>query len=300
MKTIKIKGTTNEKYIFESDAKWLQFRKEHIGASDAPIIMGVAKWKTNDGRIKTPKLLWEEKLGLDSMLTDNNATRYGKKMEEPARKAYEKMINDLVQPVVIKDTKMPYLMASLDGLNIIGDRAVEIKNANQEDHELAKKGQVPEKYYPQVQMQYLVTGVDKIDYFSFHKEEGIIVEVKRDDEYISEMKSKLDEFWKCVTSLKTPPLTEDDFIPRDKEWEAKAAALFKVQEDKKRIAKEEEKLKKELKSLSMGENSFFGDYRYGYAIQRGLVDYSAVPELSEVNLDLYRKDPVARWTLKHI
>lgn len=300
MKTIKVKGTTKEKYIFESDAEWLQFRKEHIGASDAPIIMGAAKWKTNDGRIKTPKLLWEEKLGLGSMHTDNNATRYGKKMEEPARKAYEKMIGDLVHPVVIKDTKMPHLMASLDGLNITEDRAVEIKNANREDHELAKKGQVPDKYYPQVQMQYLVSNVEKVDYFSFYKDEGVIVEVKKDAKYIAKMKSKLDEFWDYVSNLKTPPLTEDDYVEMDENWEAIARQVSELKEKRKELQEKEKEMENQLRDLSNGQNSIKGSYMYGYTMQRGLVDYSAIPELSGVDLDKYRKDPIVRWTLKHI
>ena len=56
MKSIKIEGTTLTKIIFENDAEWLAYRKDHIGASDCSIIMGTSKWKDNLGRIKTPRL----------------------------------------------------------------------------------------------------------------------------------------------------------------------------------------------------------------------------------------------------
>jgi predicted phage-related endonuclease len=41
--------------------EWLEFRKNKIGASDAPIIMETSPWKT-------PYQLWLEKLSLDAKL----------------------------------------------------------------------------------------------------------------------------------------------------------------------------------------------------------------------------------------
>lgn len=299
MKTIRMHKTNIEKYIFDSESEWLQFRKEHIGASDTSIIMGVSKWKTSDGRIKTPKLLWEEKLGLSELNTDTNATRYGKLMEDPARKVYEKMVGDLFEPTVVKNLDYPHLMASLDGLNITDDRWVEIKNANAEDHELARQGKIPPKYYPQVQQQALGSGLNEGDYFSFHKGEGLIVLIKKDEEYLEQLKMETAKFWEFVKNLKEPPLTEHDYILRDENWGKMAKKAYDLQEKRKLIEKEEKKEKDLLKELSMGRNSIKGNLMYTLTHSKGLVDYKAVPELSGIDLEKYRK-PSSRWNLKRV
>ena len=52
-----------------------------------------------------------------------------------------------------------------------------------------------------------------------------------------------------------------------------------------------------LKSLSMGKNSHYNGLRYTLSTVRGLVDYKTIPELSGVNLDMYRKPSTERWAL---
>ena len=286
------------KLNFKSEQEYWDFRKNRIGASDASIILGVSKWKTNDGRIKTPRLLWQEKLGLSSMDCDNAATRYGKAMEQPAREVYESMVGELFTPEPIENEKYPHLMVSLDGLNVTDDRAVEIKNCSAEDHKLAKEGKVPAKYYPQVQMQIMVTELPFIDYFSFHKGEGVIVKVDRDDEYISEMSKKLDRFWEYVENLKEPPLTEDDFIEKGDDWHQIAEKLYDIKEKKKELCLQEKELEKQLKSLSDNKNAASKEFRYVCSTSIGAIDYNLIPELLNRDLSEYRKDPITRWTLR--
>lgn len=286
------------KIKFNSEEEWLAARKNHIGASDTSIIMGVSKWKTNDGRIKTPRLLWEEKLGLTKLNCDNASTRYGKEMEEPARLVYQEMVGDLFKPICVKNEKYPYLMASLDGLNVTDDKAVEIKNANREDHEMARQGKVPEKYIPQVQMQALVTEFASIDYFSFHKGEGIIVTAKRDEEYIKILEKKLAEFWECITTLKEPALTDDDFIERDDIWKATAERLYEIKCKKRDLCKEEKTLEAMLKEISEGKSSRSGGYTYERCTSLGRVDYRAIPQLLNVDLNPFRGPSISTWRLR--
>jgi len=288
-----------EKLKIEQGTKeWLEIRKNHVGASDAPIIMGTAKWKLPDGRIKTPYLLWQEKLGLADLSCNNAATRYGKSMEEPARLVYQEMIRDLVDPVCVKNKKYPHLLASLDGLNITEDRSVEIKNCNEEDHTLSKRGRVPDKYYPQVQMQIMVTELPYVDYFSFHKGEGVIVKVKRDDEYISRMEKKLEDFWDCVESLIEPPLTEDDYIEQGIEWLKIAERIYEIKQQKKILCEEEKALEEELKSLSSNRSACSKGFRYVRSTLPGLIDYKSIPELLNRDLGEFRGDPIIKWSLK--
>ena len=43
------------KELVQQSEEWLEFRRSRIGASDAPIIMGVSPWKTH-------YKLWVEKI----------------------------------------------------------------------------------------------------------------------------------------------------------------------------------------------------------------------------------------------
>jgi len=298
MKVVKGINPNIEKYYFDTVEEWLAFRKNHIGASDASIIMGVSKWKTNDGRIKTPLLLWKEKLGLDNINCDNSATRYGKRMEEPARQEYQKMVGDLFEPVCIKNKKYPHSMVSLDGLNVTEGRAVEIKNCSKEDHLLAKEGIVPAKYYPQVQMQSMVTELPYIDYFSFYNGEGVIVKAERDEEYQLHLIDKLNEFWNYVVELKEPPLTDDDLIEQGNEWHEIAQLLHDVKQQKKTACDKEKVLSEKLKLMSKYNNSFSKEFRYTCSISPGIIDYKAIPELSNRDLSEFRGKPITKWLLK--
>jgi len=299
MKKIKL-GEKTWKLIFENDQEWLDFRKTKIGASDASIIMGTSKWKTTDGRIKTPYLLWQEKLGLGEMSSDNAATRYGKAMEEPARQAYQEMVGDLFEATCVIHDDYPYAMVSLDGLNITNDKMVEIKNCCKEDYETAMNGKVPEKYIPQVQMQIMVTELPENDYFSFNNGEGVIVVVKRDEEYIKILDKKLREFQRCVDNLIEPALTEDDYIEQGSEWLEVAKELHEVQQRKKAVTEEETALKDSLKSLSNDRNARSEDYRYTRSVGSGRVDYKAIPELKNMDLSEFTGKPVISWRLRKL
>jgi putative phage-type endonuclease len=174
---------------------WLEFRRLHIGASDAATIMGLNPWHS--------KLqLWQEKtLGWTKEV--NNAMRRGTQMEEQARKAYELHAGFLVCPMVVEDDHHPFISASLDGISIDLKKIVEIK-CGKASHKLAQHGEIPKYYLAQCAQQMYVAGVNKMDYWSFDGTEGILIPVVRDNQFITTLLEKLIEFWDCVQS-NTPP-----------------------------------------------------------------------------------------------
>lgn len=281
----------------QNTPEWLEMRKNYIGASDAPIIMGTCKFKLNDGRLKTPYLLWQEKLGLAKLESNNFATEFGKQNENIALRVYEDMVKDHFVPTVVYHKDIKYMMASLDGLNVTQDYAVEIKCANKDDHSLASEGKVPAHYYPQVQHQLAVLNINELDYFSFHKGEGVIVKVKKDESYLAELYEKEEKFWKCVEDLVEPALTNGDYVQRGRHWEECALKLWEIKQQKKAIEREEKELENQLKEFSEGLNSSSGSFRFGYHMRKGTVDYKNIPELKNVDLESYRKKPTQSWRL---
>lgn len=87
--------------IKQNTPEWLALRKTHIGASDAPIIMGESVYKLNDGRWKTPFTLWQEKLELLPEQTPSRAMEYGLSEEEVTRRNVSRQLGIEFTPQVV-------------------------------------------------------------------------------------------------------------------------------------------------------------------------------------------------------
>ncbi len=188
----------------QGSQEWLKFRRSRIGASDAPIIMNQSPWKT-------PYQLWLEKT--QALNTEMNACmKFGKENEGIARELFESMTGFLMMgnKIAVNPYK-PWQIASLDGVDIFQQDIVEIKCANAKDHEMAKAGKVPEKYVPQLQHQMACTGLEMAWYFSYHKGEGVIVKVLRNDTYIHLMTQQQEKFYnECLIGMNPPEMQEKD------------------------------------------------------------------------------------------
>lgn len=276
----------------QNTEEWLEMRKTKVGASDAPIIMGVSPWKT-------PFQLWEEKLGLRSSSFQTPAMKRGHEMEEPARQWYMATTGNMVVPDVIFHQEKNWMMASLDGKGINCDMVIEIKNPGIKDHEVAMNGMIPEKYFPQLQHQLACSGLDLMHYVSFYNNQGFIVEVKRDDDYINNLYEKEEEFWWKVKNLVEPDKTDrdavvrtdDDFLVVLEKWKKAKQYLDSWKE-------KEDLCRRDLIAVA-GNDSYVksNNVTIKRTISKGRVQYNEIPELVEIDLDKYRKDPVVTWRI---
>jgi putative phage-type endonuclease len=166
--------------------------KRKIGSSDAPIIMGVSPWKS-------ARQLLEEKV-LRTKHAASASMQRGIDLEEKARTEFERLMGvSVFGDLPVQHPEIPWMTATLDGLDIDRTTMVEIKCPNPKgpDHKLALSGEVPEKYYPQCQHQLAVTGLEKMYYFSFDGNEGVIIKVDRDDEYIRHLIAEEKSFYEA-------------------------------------------------------------------------------------------------------
>ena len=186
--------------MHQNSDEWLQLRRTKIGASDAPIIMGVSPWKT-------PFQLFVEKT-MGETTPMNSSMKRGRDLEYKARLEFEKAIGIPVEPQVKFHPEFDWMMASLDGESLDGEIIVEIKCPNKKDHATAMDGRIPEKYFPQMQHQMCVCGLKQAYYFSFDGTKGCSVLVKRDDAYIKELIDEELKFYLCMINL-TPPKEEE-------------------------------------------------------------------------------------------
>jgi putative phage-type endonuclease len=179
----------------QGSPEWLEFRQNHIGASDCATIMRMNPWSN-------PLDLWREK-ALGWQKPKNAAMQRGNDLEQLARNAYQLEKGILVMPLVAEDLVHPFISASLDGITECLKHGVEIK-CGKSSHKLALQGTIPDYYWAQMQQQMYVANLREIDYFSFGEEENVLITVSRDNNFIQEMLEKELKFWDCVVNY-TPP-----------------------------------------------------------------------------------------------
>ena len=277
--------------LIQGTQEWLDLRKNKVTATDAPILMGVSPWST-------PYKRWCEKLSLVPEKEMTEAMQRGLDMEEEARADFERQTKIVVFPEVILSDKYDFMMASLDGIDIEHKNAVEIKCPGEEDHRMALDGVVPEKYYPQLQHQMVVTNLDMIYYFSYRGKSSKIIQVGKDEEYIQKMLPKEREFYRCMQEFEAPNLCDRDFLTRDDDiWVCTVQKWKDINEKLKELESEQEELKDALIIMSAGKNTKGGGITLSKIYRKGNIDYKDIPELKELNLEKYRKPSTEMWRL---
>jgi len=180
--------------IVQGTAKWLQWRRGVIGASEAAIIMGENRWK---GR----QQLIDEKRGLVEPFKGNDITREGQSLEEPARKALSKKYKEKLSPTIVQDVHEPFLAASLDAINTSNDQIYEIKCGARSYEMVENSRKVPSYYIAQVQHMLMVTQMESLIFAAYRPNEPLITfEVFRIDSYIRELRRKEKNFIKELES----------------------------------------------------------------------------------------------------
>jgi putative phage-type endonuclease len=171
----------------QGSQEWHKWRSSVIGASDAPVIMQESPWKSRESLLK-------EKLGEIAGFKGNAATRKGSQLEPMARSIYRNFKKIEVSPTVVQSVLNPWQAASLDGIDLDNLNLVEIKCGEKSHIFTTRTGKVPSYYYAQLQHILAVTGLQSIDYFSYHPNTPpILIKVDRDEKYIEKLhKSELD------------------------------------------------------------------------------------------------------------
>lgn len=275
----------------QGSPEWLAFRKKHLGASCAPIILGVSPFMT-------PFQLWQEMLSIIPPKPITSYMQRGLDLEDEARQSFENETGIIVFPKVVKHSTIDFLSASLDGIDIECKNVVEIKCPGKDAHALAIEGKVPDYYYPQLQHQLAVTGLESIFYFSYDGTYGKTIEVARNQEYINFLIECEEEFWNYLQNQEPPPLSEKDYIFReDDSWVNTANDWIEANEKLSQAQKEERRLKNTLIDLSENHSCFGGGVKLSKISRLGSIDYQKIPELLGINLNPYRKDPTQSWRI---
>ena len=200
-------ATTNQ--ASRDEQAFHERRDQGIGGSDAPIICGLTKWKS-------PMQLWAEKSGLverSSEGMDRDWLDLGNFIEPFIVELYLKKTAGrkvIRQGRFRKHPTIDFMQCHLDGKvvdPVKGEGVWEAKFINPfmagEWNE--ETGELPEKYKVQCQHNMAVTGYKYASIAALIFGKGLVViEIERDEDYISALIETETKFWDCVKS-KTPP-----------------------------------------------------------------------------------------------
>lgn len=279
--------------VQQGSQSWHEWRRQGIGGSDVPVILGVSPWNTPYG-------LWLEKTGRKAAFEGNFATARGQELEPVARAQYELQADCDMEPALIVHPEHSYMRVSLDGWNSALKRVLEIKCPGKEDHALAKSGEVPAKYMPQLQYQLMVAQAEVAHYYSFDGTSGVVVEVKPDPVMQDRIAKAVTEFWLVnVLDGVQPPLTDRDSLTVDD-----SEGLFRAYRN---LASELKSLEERVEQTKQAIINRYGHIHARVSAngveltrteRKGSVDYASVPEIKGVDLEQYRKPGTTVFTLR--
>lgn len=184
--------------------EWTIWRQGKIGASDAATI-------SFKNPYNSPRQLWRQMLGLEDVFV-NSRMSWGQSLEKDALNLYMEHtgIEMIHQPNTFISSQHDFLIASLDGISLDRDHAVEVK-CGSSVYSKAKNGQIQDMYIWQMNHQMYVMEFDKIDFWVCDVKNGqitnqkpILIGCNRDEKIIKEMLDFEMMFYDCLQNLKSP------------------------------------------------------------------------------------------------
>jgi putative phage-type endonuclease len=274
--------------LHQNTPEWHRWRLQGVGASDAPVIMG-------ETAFKTPRTLWSIKTGRIQEGSAGAAARRGRELERFARCAYERQTGIQMEPLCLVHQRFDWMRASLDGLSFDGSTLVEIKcPLSLKDRASARAGRIPFQYHAQLQHQLEVSGAEQAHYWSFHGTDGILIEIRPDREYAKRLVEAEAAFWHLVKENRWPELANEELdLSADPKWRHAALRYREIRLRLENATVEEHRLRATLAGMAKARRTWGCGVEVLKSSRKGAVDYSSVPELHGVNLEPYRKSPVA-------
>jgi len=273
--------------LHQHTPEWHRWRCQGIGASDAPVIMG-------DAAFKTARMLWSIKTGRAGEDAPGWAARRGRELESLARLAYEQQFGIQMEPLCLVHDELEWMRASVDGLSFDGAIVLEIKcPMSQRDQSAAQEGRVPTHYYAQLQHHLEVSRATEIHYWSFDGKTGVLVRITPDDEYVRRLIDAEASFWQKVTEDCWPESVGEELdLSTHPKWRQIAFAYRQTRARLGAAAAEERKLREILKAMANARRTYGCGLEVLKSSRKGAVDYRAIPELRGIDLEKYRKPSV--------
>ncbi len=148
--------------VTQGSEAWHEVRKSHFTASECAAMLGLSKYQTRT------QLLHQKATGEVEDITPSKQALFdkGHRAEELARPIVEARISQELFPVTItKNIDGLPLLASMDGLTMLGEQGWENKLFNASLATLVENKSIPDTHWPQLEHQMIVSEAESI-YFT--------------------------------------------------------------------------------------------------------------------------------------
>lgn len=143
----------------QGTSQWHEHRSTHFGASDAPAMMGISKYRSRADLIR------EKATGIAPTISDDKQRLFdrGHAAEAKIRPVIERLISDELYPVTMSaDLDGLPLSASLDGLTMDGGTILECKLWSEPLAAQVRARELEPHYTAQLEHQLLVSGAERV------------------------------------------------------------------------------------------------------------------------------------------
>lgn len=285
--------------IEQRSPEWFEARRGLLTGSNIGAALGVNPWKKPDDLIRQ---MVREYHGAEPEFVGNAATEYGTAHESLALLDYEMETGNTVKECgFFVHPELDWIGASPDGL-IDDDIVLEIKCPYGLRDEASPKFKSLEEqphYYAQVQIELACTGRRFCVFYQWSPNGHLIELFDFDPQWFNASLPILEAFYKrFLSELNNPAHLEE----KHKEINTQQAKLLidEYQDLTDSIDQATERKKEvfeELVKLAKGRNSLIWGRKLTQVERKGAVDYKAIPQLKNVDLEQYRKKPTSYWRL---
>lgn len=298
--------------VAQSSPEWLEFRRQGIGSSDAPVIEGNSPYRT-------PLQLFQEKRGQSVEAEEDDSKEFifakGHKTEILIRTQFAELTGVEMNPLCLIHPKLDHVRASLDGFDPNKYGVLEAKLIGREVLERARSAKrmkiserIPAHHYTQIQHELACADVDLAHWFGHDgSKSGVLLEIRRDKKYIAQLLEKENRFWEAVQKGETPALSEMDYLVPDD-----LSLLTELREAKELMenaALNYEALKERVTSLYNHPRIAGGGIKLIRATRAGSLNLMTVPEIKAAvekagkklkpeYLEQYRGKGSSYWTIR--
>lgn len=280
--------------IQEHTQEWHEWRATGVNASSAPAVMSESKYFP-----KTPYQLYLIETGQREFF-QNQAMKIGSEKESEALNLVNDKFNSSYQKILGEsEVSGLRMLASFDGYDENQEiKVLEIKTTK---HGSDLWDNAESIYKWQLTHQCIVAGADKARLAVYAHDTGdlrvSIFELEKSDADLL-VKSWID-YADALLNFTPPPLTKKDYIEReDAEWLSLADEFKRISAEKKRIESELAALKEVILDCSKQMPSKGAGLTVFPAQRKGVIQYSKIPELENIDLDQYRGKGSTSWVIR--
>lgn len=184
--------------------EWLAARRRGIGGSDAAAVLGINPWKS-------PLDVWLEKTGEYSDKPDGESEPmyWGRILEDIVAREFEARTGHKVRrrTGIIRSKQHEFMLANVDRMLVGGKAGLECKTSSGRNED-EWDGQVPPRYYAQVQHYMAVTGCKEWHLaVLLGGQKFAHYHIPYDAAFVAELIDKERQFWQLVET-RTPPMLD--------------------------------------------------------------------------------------------